>query len=464
MSFFAREQELDELRAQLVKSKSASLIYGKRRVGKTSLILEAAKRFEGEFLYYECVRTSVEDNLERLTQQIAAASNNPYLRFRDFTEPLACLGTLGRPSLLVLDEYQNLKALARPGEMDSLLQAAIDSLATGVHVVVSGSYISVMKELIEEDNPLFGRFDYTLNLRELDYLDTSLFAPDLSVREKVSFYAVFGGLPFANSRIDFEAPLARNVQELILKSNGSLRVYLEYVLFAELSKAGATNRILAALGNGRKRYNEIERAAKLPQNGSTDKVLKTLVDMQAVKKTHPINRPNDTKKTFYEIADNLLRFYYSFVFGNERYIEVQGAQSFYDDFVEPKLSQYTARRFEDIAAEYFVRRSRSMPAEQIVDVGRFWYDDAHNKTNAEFDVALKHLSGSYSFIEAKHYAGPMQEGECKQETLQVARIAELTNIGIERCGFVSLEGFDFESSEFELITGEDLYNIVRSRS
>ncbi|MCI8424725.1 MAG: ATP-binding protein [Adlercreutzia sp.] len=458
MEFFGRHEELKRFQRQFSDSKSATLIYGKRRVGKTTLIRRAAESFPGNFLYYECVRSSIRDNLDRLTRLIAELSQSPYLHFNDFSEPFAFLSSLGRKTLVVIDEYQYLKSLGREGEIDSLFQAAIDAMGDGVHVVLSGSYISVMKELLEEDNPLFGRFGCMINLKEFGYLDASRFATAASAREKAELYSVFGGLPFACSKMDSRTSLRENICSLLLENGSPLRTYMEYVLFSEVSKVSNANRVLESLGNGKKRYTEIEASTHAAQNGATDKHLKMLLGMQAIEKIQPINRIGDAKKTFYTIADNLVRFYYTFVFGNENYIEIQGPKGYYDSTIEPAIEQFISRRFEGIAREYFAMEAkRGGNPRSIADVGTFWYDDREKRANGEFDIALRHLSGAYSFYEAKAFSRPMTKTECDAEAAQVRRAANLTGIEVASIGFVSLEGFDFDSDEYDLITGADLY-------
>lgn len=65
---------------------------------------------------------------------------------------------------------------------------------------------------------------------------------------------------------------------------------------------------LSALANGKKRYGEIEQLISGNSNGSLDKQLKNLLEMEIIQKIYPINKKNDKKKTFYEISDNLVRF------------------------------------------------------------------------------------------------------------------------------------------------------------
>ena len=76
--FVGRENELAELR-QVINSdkKQAVLIYGKRRIGKSTLISEAAKAFDGITIEHMCVRSTFEGNLELLNRDVAMALGLP---------------------------------------------------------------------------------------------------------------------------------------------------------------------------------------------------------------------------------------------------------------------------------------------------------------------------------------------------------------------------------------------------
>ncbi|MCH3908229.1 MAG: ATP-binding protein [Sphaerochaeta sp.] len=94
--------------------------------------------------------------------------------------------------MVVLDEYPYLKETKDGGVVDSCFQRIIDKRYVGLSLVLCGSSITVMTELLERDNPLFGRFDGVMQVLPFDYLDASLFYLDLPVREKIAMYSVFG--------------------------------------------------------------------------------------------------------------------------------------------------------------------------------------------------------------------------------------------------------------------------------
>ena len=77
--------------------------------------------------------------------------------------------------ILVLDEYPYIRESV--SGMDSILQALIDKYRdkSKLSLIILGSYVDVMRSLLEHSNPLYGRVDLTINLRQMDYYESSLF-------------------------------------------------------------------------------------------------------------------------------------------------------------------------------------------------------------------------------------------------------------------------------------------------
>ncbi|MCR4930112.1 MAG: ATP-binding protein, partial [Lachnospiraceae bacterium] len=157
--FVGRENELTELQSELKdwKSKTAVLVYGKRRVGKSTLINRAADSFDGVVINHLCVASTFEGNMELLYQSLCTSLSLPKMSFESIFSMMDYLKTLGQRILLIIDEYPYLKETGKKGEVDSIMQAVIDKLPENVKIILCGSYIAVMKELLDEDNPLYGR-------------------------------------------------------------------------------------------------------------------------------------------------------------------------------------------------------------------------------------------------------------------------------------------------------------------
>ena len=454
--FIGREKELKALTGELSvwKKKTAVLIYGKRRVGKSTLIKEAAKEFDGVVINHLCVMSTFDGNLELIYKSVSESLSLPNIRFNSLFAMMDYLKTLDKKILLIIDEYPYLKQTKKKNEVDSYMQAVIDRLPENVKLILCGSYITIMKELLAEDNPLFGRFSLIQHIHDFDYYDASQFYPDLPVREKVAFYGVFGGCPYVLENLEVDKSIKDNIIRLLLPETAIIRSHIENVMLKEIQKSFDA-RILESLGNGKKKYSEIREQLGGAETGLLDKQLKILLDMETIQKTEPINRRNDKKKQFYEITDNLMRFYFSLIFGTAGTIVRIGEEQYYARNIEKTLEQFISRRFEGITLQYFHRMALQGKYSDIEDFGSYWYDDPVNKTNGEFDCVIKRNGDLYDFYECKYFDRPMTQKECEQER---NRLRGIQWLDVARIGFICSEGFDVEDkTDFILIDGKALY-------
>ena len=453
--FIGREKELSQLNVELSawKRKTVVLVYGKRRVGKSTLIKEAAKKFDGVVVNHMCVTSTFEGNMELIYQSVSEAIGLPNIRFGSLSEMMDYLGMIDKKVLLIIDEYPYLKQTKKKNEVDSYMQAVIEKLPENVKLILCGSYIAMMKELLEEENPLFGRFSLIQHIRDFDYLDAAKFYPKLSVRDRVAFYAVFGGSPYVLENLDTRMTLKENIERFLLPETSLIRSHIENVVLKEIQKTFDA-RILAIIGNGKKRYSEIRDKIVNSETGLLDKQLKILMDMETIQKTEPINRRSDKKKQFYEIVDNLMRFYFTFIFGKAGTIARIGEEQYFGRNIAAALEQFISRRFEGIALQYFHRAALHGKYPDIDDFGSYWYDDTATKSNGEFDCVIR-CGEQYDFYECKYFDRAMTLEECQEEKAQLDNIKGINVSGV---GFVCTGGFSFDSSDdFVLIDGKELY-------
>ena len=176
-------------------------------------------------------------------------------------------------------------------------------------------------------------------------------------------------------------------------------------------------RIISAVANGKQKYGEIESKLGMKNNGLLSKQLASLLRMEIVTKTFPINKPDDNKKCAYEVNDNLLRFYYAYVYKNKSALRVLGPEAFYDEYVEQSLVTFISHRFEEIVRDCFSLRAKSGKLKGVTNIGTYYYDDSATKTNGEFDAVLERRE-CYDIYEVKYYASPLGIGEMKKEEAQ----------------------------------------------
>lgn len=432
------------------------MIYGKRKVGKTTLIKKVLENSSDKMVYYECLKAPMQENIDGFVNMLVREKILPVqLTFGSFTDVFAYLNTLDAAFNVVIDEYPYLKEFTNAGTVDSIFQSVIDNHLGNIRLFLSGSHIGMMRDLLEEKNALYGRFTVTLCLKELDYLTASEFYKSKSVYEKIAMYAVFGGSPYVNGALDENKTLKENIIETILNPTNYIYSYAEHLLISDYTKSMNAERIFYAISNGHKKYGEIENRLGLKTNGNLAKQLTSLEEMEIVAKVYPINKPNDNKKASYEVRDNLLRFYYTFVYKNKSALQMLGAEAFYEEYVETAITTFISHRFEEIARTYFSLLIKERKLRGISNIGTFYYDDSITKTNGEFDVVLERKR-IYDIYEIKYYSSPLRLKEMLKEAEQVNSIKGLQ---IGKIGFIATAGYEETPDEFDCISAEALYSI-----
>ena len=453
--FIARKNELRKVKSFLSSDDNAMLVYGKRRVGKTRLIKEALKDFDGIVVSYQCTAESYEINLEYFIAEVKASFSIQFLSFKTFYEAFVFFVSQKKRILVVIDEYGELKTAYGAYATDSMFQKIIDSLnGTDVKVIITGSAVGAMKELLDRDNPLYDRFGCIIHLNEFGYYDASLFYPWLSAREKVAFYSVFGGSPNVLERLDASRNLEENIKMLLLAPDGRVRSFVESSLIQEYSKIGPALSLFSMLGNDKHTYTEIKDKLDPSNTGNLSKQLSRFMDNDAIRKVSPINHKDEKKRTFYTLNENLMRFYFTYVHPNRSMIESVGEEAVFNGRIRESLNTYISYRFEEIVRSYFSRLAKRGNLPDIMDIGTYWYDDKKLKRNGEFDCVLEFVNG-YDVYEAKYLEEPMSQTLAESEIEKIEAISDFKPRGI---GFVSVSGFDFHNDNISLISGEDLYS------
>lgn len=456
--FYGRERERKVMLDTIKKDEQmVSLIYGRRRIGKSELIKQVLKETDVQSIYYECKQTTENSNIESLSEIIGDIFNFPKPFFRTMEELLDYLFKRAESEkiILVLDEYSYLRENVKG--LDSILQSMIDKYkdTSLMKLIICGSYVDTMKELLEKQSPLFGRIDLTINLKPMDYYESALFYQDFSDEDKVRLYSVFGGIPYYNRLIDAKKSVKENIIDLIASPGARLENEVSMYLSSEISKITNANEVFEALSKGYSRYKDILGHSNVSSGPTLVDILEKLIKMDVVKKEAPINDENNKKRAGYFISDNLSLFYYKYIFRNISRMNIMDSEVFYKKYIEEDFeTQHIPRVFEDICKQYLIRCNISGNIDEIFEkIGKYYYDDPINKTNGEFDIVTLDDKG-YIFYEVKFRKEPVTEAVVNEEISQIKQ----SGIPCYRYGFISKSGFKCEPNDDRiLITLEDVY-------
>ncbi len=457
--FIGRNDEIKEIKEALDSSKFESiLLYGRRRVGKTEIIKESLKNTNKTIVNYECKRASSISNLEKLTSiflstfDLSKVSFNSFDDFFDFVFKFS----LNNEFVLVIDEFSFL--LEDDFTIESALAVAIDKYKNDskLKLIISGSYVNMMTKMIEYGSHSYGRFNHLFLIRPFDYYTSAFFYRNYSDEDKIKMYSIFGGIPYFNSLIDSSISADQNIINLIVKKDSILEHEITEMVLTETNKISLLNDLIDIIGSGITKYSDI--VAKLGQYSDSrpDYLLNKLVDMNIISKVNPINDKKNPKKMFYRFEDNLIHFYYKYIFNNPYSINRSDANFFYNKFIKNDLeTQFIPKKFENISKEFLLKCNFEGKIDSIImDIGTYSFDDKKNKVNREFDVVTKDELGYISY-ECKYTNHPVTKKVIEEEVKQTQDL----NINFYKLGFISKSGFsnDIDKEKYVCFDLKDFY-------
>ena len=449
--FYGREAERKKLNTLFHSDgQKISLIYGRRRIGKSELIKQVLKGTDLKSIYYECKQTTEQNNVDSLSELIGEAFNFPKPAFENIENLLRFLfkSSEQKPLILVLDEYSYLRENVKG--LDSILQSVIDSYkdTSKIKLIICGSYVDTMKALLAKQNPLYGRIDLTINLKPMDYYDSALFYSDFSDEDKVRLFSVFGGIPYYNRLIDAQKSVRENIIDLIASPGARLENEVSMYLNSEISKITNANEVFEALAKGFSRYKDLLNQSNVSSGPALVDILDKLIRMDVVAKEAPINDENNRKKSGYFISDNLSLFYYKYIFRNISRMNLMDSDIFYDKYIAVDFeTKYVPKIFENICRQYLIRKNRKGLMDEIFEkIGKYYYDDPIEKKNGEFDIVTLDDNG-YIFYESKFRKDPITESMIQNEIRQVQQ----TGLKCYKYGFFSKTGFLCEQKEDRIL-------------
>ena len=316
MRFLNRTDELRRLDAVLKQPGSFAAIWGRRRVGKSRLLLEWSSRRDGLYTVADLSAAPI----QRRYLALAAAQRFPGFAAVEYPDWRSLLDRLGAeaaaarwPGPFILDELPHL--LAADPSFASVLQNWLERPGPRPSVVVSGSSWRMMYgALLAADAPLYGRAVEAFAVQPLrpGYLGDA-FAGS-GPREQVGLYALWGGMPrYWELASPFGLDLDAALDALALDPAGPLHDEPDRLLREETPSAGSWRPLLDVIGAGAHRISEIAGRLGKPAS-SLSGPLATLCAMRFLRREIPFGSPpRSGKRSLYRTADPFLRFWFRVV-------------------------------------------------------------------------------------------------------------------------------------------------------
>ena len=386
--FIGRERELAALNRLYTSDKFEFIvIYGRRRVGKTSLINQFIS--DKQAIYFMGVESTVKQNLENMSKSIIEYSTGidaetSFLSFQAALEHVFKLAEKER-LILAIDEYPYVARASK--SLASTLQLLIDKYkdASKLMLILCGSSMSYMEDhVLSYKAPLYGRRTAQMKVSPFDFEETCRYLQCFSDEDKALIYGIVGGTPQYLLQINDAMSVEENIKNTYLNYTSSLFEEPENLLKQEVREPALYNAVITAIASGASRMSEISGKVGEDTNVCSTYV-KNLVSLGIIKKETPYGE-KESRKSIYMIEDNMFRFWYRFVPENHSII-ARGAADLAYKRIEPLLSDYMGKVFEEICKQYLWKLllTQKCPVE-FSSLGRWWGNDPMEKCQAEIDI------------------------------------------------------------------------------
>ena len=470
--FIGRERELASLKEFYDRDGiGMTVIYGRRRIGKSTLIAEFVKN--KKTIFYTATKVGKTRNLELFSRQVTDLFM-PGVENISFHTTEAVFDFIDKnigndKVVLVIDELPYWAE--RDEALLSIMQKYIDTVWNdkNLKIILCGSALSFMeKKVLSEKSPLFGRRDSQIRLEAFNYLDAAKFVPDYSCEDKAICYGITGGVARYLSMIDPSKSIDENIVRLFFRTDGYLYDETRNLLTQEFTDIAIVNNIIEQIASGENTLNTI--AGKIGEKEPTVLYsLDKLINVGLIEKKKCITDEKNKKKTQYVLKDYMFKFWYEFIPKATSVIEMGQGELYYQKAVKPVLHSFMGAVFEDMCRYYTLKQG--ITGEYgcfLTSVGSWW--GTENITDENGNIRAQ--SADIDVVAISDIDKKAVIGECKfkNEKIDKGIYETLIRRGkliaakykVSKYIFFSLSGYtdwfkDLKDDDVLLLTLESLY-------
>lgn len=406
--FIGRGRELQALRRELERARpSVMVVLGRRRVGKSRLLIEATR--DRPTIYYQATKIAESMSLGLFKAEAErVVGSDPLLDAVDgwlgvltYLEQVAANRMPGLT--VVLDEFPYL-CEADPA-LPSIFQKYCDGLrerGTPMKLILCGSKIAFMEELLGEKNPMHGRQTFELDVGPLPFRDAARFFPDWTPEEQLRAYGIFGGIPYYLNLCDPAAPLEVNVRELVLSTGAPLADEPNNLLQAELRDVTRYATILRAVADGCTVSGEIiARVREIRDASALSPYVQKLEELRLIRIVRSLDASERERDRRYYLDDPFLAFWYRFYLPNASALAAGHANEVWEHAIKPYFDDYMGGLFEWVCRDYTRLFGQEVLGTPAREVGQIW------AKGFDIDVAGRLLNDISFSGECKWWSAPV---------------------------------------------------------
>jgi len=441
--FIGREYEL-KIIEQAIVSKRAELgiVYGRRRIGKSTLLKQAAPK--KNTLYFEALQgVSLKKQIEHFTYQLSKQTNTPIILARNWHEAFDAL-TLHikkKRRYVVFDEFPWMAA--GRGELVALFKYYWDNYwkqNLNLTAVICGSVANFILNHIVHSKALHNRKTFEIRLQPLSAGESKLFFKKLrSEHEICKFLIVFGGIPKYLEQIDPHTSFENNLDRLCFQKSGFFINEFETIFKEQFKVIKTYEKIARELAKKNCSKEELSKKLNIGSGGGLTEYLKTLEKADFVKIFTPVSPSirQDVKTKKNVLWDEWLRFYFRYVEPNKKIIEMNTTPGLFNKVAGKSLDIFLGLSFEQLCMRNLPALLDSIGCDmhQIVNFGPFFRQRGRGKNKEEglqVDIMLHRKGQILTLFECKYSTKPIGTTVISEVERKIRFLKAPRNFTVER--------------------------------
>ena len=435
--FIGRQAELQSLSA-VVSKPTASLVVvtGRRRIGKSTLIREFAKR-QKRYLEFAGLppnkKTTSQDQLDEFLRQLRSQTNLPSIKVSDWGDAFDLLAreTKSGEVVILLDEitWMGSRDHTFLGKLKNAWDLYFKSNSK-LTLIICGSISAWVEKNVLSSTGFLGRVSLELYVEELPLNLCNEFwgkhKNRISSYEKLKLLSVTGGVPRYLEEIRPELPAEQNIQALCFRKEGIL--YREFDrIFSDLFDDSYENykELVNVLVDGSLTLSQIYSKLNKAKNASITESLTSLAKSGFVARDYTWNLRGRTvsKLSKFRISDNYIRFYLKYIEPNKHLID-KGIFDFKDLSLLPAWASIMGLQFEQLVINNYQALHKMLninPAE-IVSSNPFFQTKTQARESCQIDYLIHTRFNTLYLCEIKFSRKPVGLGVIRELQKKVERL------------------------------------------
>jgi Predicted ATPase (AAA+ superfamily) len=430
MKFYNREKEIKkllEIQKGSIEHAQMTVVIGRRRIGKTQLLLKAT---EGQPTLYFFVARKAESFLcQDFTLEIKDKLGIPILgEISTFGELFKFLMEISkeRSFNLIIDEFQEFYNIAPSAYSDMQHYWDVNKDQSKINLLLSGSVHSLMHKIFQNSKePLFGRATALLRVKPFE---TSVLKeiladhnPNYTSEDLLALYTFTGGVAkYVQLLIDSGSYTLEAMLNYIIREDSTFIPEGKNMLIEEFGKEYASYfTILSAIARGENTRSKIEAVINREIGGYLTKLEH---DYSLISKVIPIFSKVETKNVRYTLGDNFLSFWFRFIYKYSYMVEIGSYE---------QLKEIIVRDYTTFSGRILERYFRAIYIEQkhFSRIGGYWDRKGENEIDL---IAINELDKTAEIIEIKRNPSNIDLDKLQEKSIQFRNTTgELSDYNIE---------------------------------